>query len=273
MKIYTTALDELSAFRRFFEGHTVELLPKDYSFLPIDLLLFPGGSDVHPKNYGGKIPAKSQYAGWIDEPRDEWELGVFKNFLRGRTKVRKVLGVCRGMQLLNVGLGGTLVYDIASRYGKPHPNVHSITWNMENSFSPIQEVNSIHHQGIYTYGDMLNPRILGNEPNTGVIEAILWGDTILGTQFHPELWGNRDEMRVFSQGILDWVEGKSLVATSNASRERASRERVYGDKKLKVSYEYEAVPAAYVVPDEIQNLMNSWAEQEHDPDGEEEDDE
>src|SRR5690349_13264398 len=170
MHIYTTTMDEFRAFERFFAGHTFKLLPKDYSkSLDIDLLLFPGGSDIHPNRYGANIPANSGFGEWLDTERDEWEFSVIRDVSLNKLQPTKVLGVCRGMQFLNVAMGGRLTYDIFSRYGRNHPAVHEIRWQMPTVFSSLTHVNSSHHQCIYTIGDNQRPRILGSEPTLSII--------------------------------------------------------------------------------------------------------
>lgn len=211
MKIYSTWKDEFSAFQWFFKGHEVLRLPKDYEGLEMDLLLFPGGEDVSPKRYGGKVPNDSSYGGWVDEARDEWEMKVFNDWCRGKIVCKKTLGICRGMQFLNVALGGSLVYDIYSRFGRSHPNIHDIVWQMPTIFSKATKVNSIHHQAVYGVGDNRRYRILAVEPNTSLPEAILWGDSILGMQFHPELMGDAELVSIFAEGIQAWVDGKAPV--------------------------------------------------------------
>lgn len=225
MKIYTTAVDEFSKFARFFEGHEFAMLPEEYEGIDIDLLLFPGGSDIHPKRYGSKLPENSQYKDWIDIDRDTWEFNVIQRVMVGKLAPKKVLGVCRGAQFLNVCMGGRLTYDIFTRYGRHHPAVHRVDWQVKTVFSEITTVNSSHHQAIYNLGDNYRPRILAIEPNTSIIEAVLWGDKYLGMQFHPELWGDLDEMRILSKGILDWVKGKSILVGNSDESESPRRPR------------------------------------------------
>ena len=66
-----------------------------------DVLLLPGGGDMHPRFYGQAIDGSED----IDEARDEHELALIDDFLRVG---RPVLGICRGLQVLNVYFGGTL---------------------------------------------------------------------------------------------------------------------------------------------------------------------
>ena len=227
MKIFSTWSDELGAFQRFFEGHEVERLPKDFKGLEMDLLIFPGGHDVHPARYGSTIPENSQYAGWIDEKRDSYESSVFDAVMVEKLKTKKVLAVCRGMQFVNVCLGGSLYYDIQSRFGRSHPITHAINWHLPTVFSSIKTVNSIHHQALRNTGDNMRYRLLAVEPTTSITEAILWGDRILGMQFHPELWRDKIEMQVFSKGIIDWIEGKTSLVVGEKVEE-TPRKRLSG---------------------------------------------
>ena len=66
-----------------------------------DVLLLPGGGDVHPRFYGRAIGGAAD----IDEARDERELALVDEFLR---EGKSVVGICRGLQLINVFFGGTL---------------------------------------------------------------------------------------------------------------------------------------------------------------------
>jgi putative glutamine amidotransferase len=213
VKIFTTWTDELRAFRHFFEGHEVNLLPKQYKGLKMDLLIFPGGDDVQPERYGYKMPENSNYAHWVNPERDAWEFQVHEDVIKGKLLTSKVLGICRGMQLLNVAFSGKLIYDIAGRTGNGHPSYHPIKWKVDNIFSSIKMVNSLHHQAIGIHGHDMRYILLGVEPNSGIAEAAMWGDKFLGMQFHPELGGNDEDMRLISKGILDWVEGKNNIIT------------------------------------------------------------
>jgi putative glutamine amidotransferase len=256
MKIYSTWSDDFDAFEHFFEGHDVQPLPEDFKGLEMDLLIFPGGHDVHPERYGGEIPNNSPYAGWIDEVRDAYESRVFQYMMTGMLKTKKTLAVCRGMQAVNVFLGGALYYDIGTRFGRTHPYTHKVVWQVPTIFSNILTVNSTHHQGLRRMGDNIRPRILAIEPGTSIPEAVLWGDSILGMQFHPELWGDETEMKVFSKGIIDWVEGKSSITTG----EEVSEPRL--KTKARYSWDTPPEPASFKIPE----WMEQNEEEEEIPD-------
>lgn len=210
MKIYTVTGDYMKDVESLFPQHSVEILPDDYSKIIADLVVFTGGEDISPSFYGSNKKIK-----WANLKRDEWELAVFKNILRGRLRTTKTLGICRGLQLMNVGFGGTLIHDILSSYGISHGNPHPINWSTETpmaEFLPV--VNSLHHQGINNIGEMAPFKILGTEPKTGVIEAIMWSDNFLAFQFHPEFFPECPVKEKLSELICDWIKGKKQMYSS-----------------------------------------------------------
>lgn len=216
MKIFTTTDDDHKAFKRLFHKHEVRLLPQDYVGESCDLIIFAGGSDVHPSFYGGQI-----FGNWYDKKRDVFEQGVFANVIAHRIKAKKIMGVCRGMQAINVFLGGTLVHDIATVYGKDHPQVHGIRWRSPEILGFLEKVNSSHHQCISHIGDRLSYKILATEPNTGIIESVSWGDgMILGVQFHPEYWRPSPLADKIADSIESWVMGKSDNAVVESPKKR-----------------------------------------------------
>ena len=111
-----------------------------------------------------------------------------------------MLGICRGAQLINVALGGTLYQDIATQYDQPDIHVHddydkyahAIAWESGSSLarlypeSPGGRVISIHHQAIKSLGKGL--RVEARSTQDGLIEAVrLDGKPyVLGLQWHPE---------------------------------------------------------------------------------------
>ena len=154
----------------------------------VEGLLLSGGSDLNPKRYGATLhPA----TGPVDDARDELELRLVTEAVE---KSIPALCICRGMQILNVALGGTLQQDIPNHRvrnesdpGKP---VHGVAVRTETLLSSIVgaaliEVNSRHHQAV----DRLGPRLAvsGVAPD-GIIEAIevRSGGFLLGVQWHPE---------------------------------------------------------------------------------------
>jgi putative glutamine amidotransferase len=83
----------------------------------IDGLLLSGGADINPVRYGESSIHPETYG--IDDERDRFELDLFDAMLQ---REKPVFGICRGIQVINVALGGTLIQDIASQ----HPGMSSL---------------------------------------------------------------------------------------------------------------------------------------------------
>lgn len=160
----------------------------------LDGLILQGGADVNPQSYGEE-PLHPDWAG--DRVRDAYEMELLHEFMEAG---KAVLGICRGAQLINVALGGTLYQDIATQIetagAHVHPDYdrhsHAIEWTgdsaLAKSYSGVmnQRVVSIHHQSIKALGRGL--RVEARSTGDGVIEAIrLEGKPyVLGLQWHPE---------------------------------------------------------------------------------------
>lgn len=164
----------------------------------IDVLVLSGGDDINPSFYGeDKLPDLSN----IDENRDRWEIAFFK---KAYELDMPILGICRGMQVINVSLGGTLYQDIDYQLNcdSPHLPVNLIKKkNLEyvNHRINILEdtklekilcskellVNSHHHQAIKDIGSGLK---VAAYSECGIIESIENEDKkfLLGVQWHPE---------------------------------------------------------------------------------------
>ena len=168
-----------------------------------DGLLFAGGGDIDPLIFG---QTPHPQLGTVESLRDEVELALAR---RAIEDAKPVLGICRGIQLLNVALGGTLYQDIASeiagalnhsesteRRDMSHP-AHMITLAQDSWLAgrldmdtPI--VNTLHHQALRDIAPGL--RVTGRAPD-GVVEAVECRGSgfVLGVQCHPEeLWERTD---------------------------------------------------------------------------------
>jgi putative glutamine amidotransferase len=161
----------------------------------LDALVLEGGSDVSPLSYGEQ-PLDDRWHG--DRIRDEYEMGLLAAFA---ARGKPVLGICRGLQLMNVAHGGTLLQDIDTH--RPGPvrhrhaetydrNLHSLEFvpgtRLAEVFAgtPAATVNSVHHQAIKDLADgfVVEARC----PTDGMIEAIRKpGPTFMAAvQWHPE---------------------------------------------------------------------------------------
>jgi putative glutamine amidotransferase len=159
----------------------------------LDGLVLHGGADVSPKSYGEE-PLRPEWGG--DYVRDCYEISLVQHFLKAG---KPILGICRGAQLLNVALGGTLYQDITLQlpgslvhrnwdiYDK---NIHEIEFaknsNLSQFYNGNVKVNSIHHQGIKILGRELvaEARSLPD----GIVEAIRYqgNSYAFAVQWHPE---------------------------------------------------------------------------------------
>ncbi len=165
----------------------------------IDCLVIHGGVDMAPESYG-QTPLKPEWSGdWI---RDQYELTLFKLCLE---KNKPVVGICRGHQVINVALGGTLYQDTCTQ--KPDALVHRSQEMYEKLYqntvlvegSSLQKLypgitacrtNTVHHQAI----DQLAPSLVMDAycPEDNVIEAVSASPEhypnhyIRGIQWHPE---------------------------------------------------------------------------------------
>lgn len=174
-------------------------------FASLDALLLSGGADIAPVAYGQE---PESWLGHVDEERDRSELGLTRLWLKSG---KPILAICRGHQLLNVALGGTLYQDISAYYehaldhaytpARPMENdVHAVTLDQDSRLANILgvtelPVNSAHHQAIRDAGAGLS--ITAHAPD-GVIEAAELPDHpfCISVQWHPEAMVKKsDSMR------------------------------------------------------------------------------
>jgi putative glutamine amidotransferase len=163
----------------------------------VDALVINGGTDVDPSRYGAERGPSTDAP---DLRRDTFEFGLVDAAIR---RGIPMLGVCRGMQLLNVALGGTLTQSLSTAVDHyvAEPNdrpVHPVQLEagsaMARAFAPgLVDVNSIHHQAIDLLGEGL--LVVGWAPD-GTIEAMEdAAGRILGVQWHPEFLSGRHAER------------------------------------------------------------------------------
>lgn len=160
----------------------------------IDKLLLGGGHDVTPKLYGQELHA---YLEETNEKRDAFELELIQEAVKAG---KPILGICRGMQLLNVAFGGTLYQDVSlfpaktlkhiqdSEMNKPTHAVRIKPESLLSDFLPSEYlVNTYHHQVIAQPAEGF--QVIAQAPD-GVIEgiqALHLKAPILAIQWHPEL--------------------------------------------------------------------------------------
>ncbi|MEZ4705385.1 MAG: gamma-glutamyl-gamma-aminobutyrate hydrolase family protein [Bdellovibrionota bacterium] len=195
---------------------SVQLVPSIVSQL--DGLMVTGGDDVSPHSYG-EAAMKPEWSG--DPFRDQYEMKLIESAMNGNIPV---MGICRGIQILNVFFGGTLYQDIETQLDKAHKHrcwekyeqwFHQV--HIEKNGSLLREafpekdqltVNSVHHQAIKDLGkDLL---VEARSAEDKLIEAVSlnpenssWPDRfVLGLQWHPEFF-DREELHHQAARILD----------------------------------------------------------------------
>ncbi|MEU5346040.1 MULTISPECIES: gamma-glutamyl-gamma-aminobutyrate hydrolase family protein [unclassified Streptomyces] len=151
----------------------------------LDGLVIAGGPDVDPSRYGA---ARDPRCGPEARTRDTWELALIEAALASGTPL---LGICRGMQLLNVALGGTLVQHIDDHVESVgvfgHHTVKPVPGSLYAALVPEEtSVPTYHHQAVDRLGTGLAPSAHAAD---GTVEAIeLSGPGwVLGVQWHPEM--------------------------------------------------------------------------------------
>jgi putative glutamine amidotransferase len=154
-------------------------------------LVLTGGSDVDPALYGEPRQAETEPP---DEERDGLEASILEDAL---AQDLPILAICRGLQILNVSQGGTLIQHVAPLHRHERSDVshelpvHPVTIQPDTLLSTIAgtntwEVNSRHHQAVRTVAR--NLRVSAFEPEDGTIEALEHPDRrfVLAVQWHPE---------------------------------------------------------------------------------------
>lgn len=179
----------------------------------IDGLLLSGGDDVDPASYGEPNTASAK----VDPDVDRFEIALIA---AARAQRKPVLGICRGLQILNVAHGGTIAQEVTAE-GTPHepfvPGTDPEIWNERRHTVEFEEdslmrevyrsehakVNTLHHQGIARLGSDL---VAEGRSDDGLIEAFRSdGDWwMLGVQWHPERMDldHRGVFAAFREAIL-----------------------------------------------------------------------
>jgi putative glutamine amidotransferase len=166
----------------------------------LDGLVLEGGSDMWPGSYGEEA-LRPEWNG--DRVRDEYEIALAREFIE---RGKPVLGICRGLQVLNVAFGGTLYQDIALQ--KPGALKHRDAALYDQYYHAVELVagtrlaqlyprtpqvlvNSVHHQGIRDLAPYMI--VEARCPNDGLIEAIRYDNErgpirsyMAAVQWHPE---------------------------------------------------------------------------------------
>ncbi len=186
----------------------------------LDALVLEGGSDLWPGSYG-ETPLQERWSG--DRVRDEYEKSLLEAFT---ARGKPVLGICRGLQLVNVALGGTLYQDIDTQ--RPGPvrhrdaiaydrNLHEVTFMPGTRLAVLHAglaratVNSVHHQGIKDLAPGLV--VEARCPTDGLVEAIRRpGEPYLAAvQWHPEFHRRGEGTLDDTPMLLDFLRAAEAV--------------------------------------------------------------
>ena len=175
-------------YNELFEGlgYDIDHLFEDECYFDItskvkkaDLVVFTGGSDISPEYYGQDHLPRT----YCDPARDQFEKVVFEY---AYMKNKHIVGICRGLQFINVMLGGTL---------HQHIDKHG---NREHCLTPFDGkeycVNSFHHQAVNKIGCPQFLDFVIRSQFDESIEAVVWSDKVFGVQWHPELGGEGEEL-------------------------------------------------------------------------------
>ncbi len=178
----------------------------------LDGLLLTGGADVDPARFNGK-PNPKVYG--IDAQRDEVEINLAR--LAAATGL-PFLGICRGIQVINVALGGTLFTDIADQLPGALKHDYDSSTERAREAHPVQlesgsalahilggnsvRVNSLHHQGIEKIAAGLRP--IATAPDQLVEAVELPGHPFgLGVQWHPEAMPDSLQMQALFRAFVE----------------------------------------------------------------------
>jgi putative glutamine amidotransferase len=214
---YADAIIEAGGLPQIFPATTSHAIIAE-AVQRCDGVLLTGGDDIDPKLYAPNLPDElAKKVGPLEPERDVWETDVIAEVF---AQHKPLFGICRGHQMLNVALGGTLVVDIPTQVpqsldhrqmDRKTEQVHDITVEQDSLLARLagQEtfgVNSTHHQAI---GEVASRLRVVAKSSDGVIEAMELKDAgqrpfLLTVQFHPERL--IDKSAIFGQLFNGFVE-------------------------------------------------------------------
>ena len=181
----------------------------------LDGFLLSGGDDVDPALFGQRATGK---LGAVIPRRDNFEIALARHVIEKTNK--PLLGICRGIQVLNVALGGSLHIDLPDAGKLCHSLGMSPRWACSHGVQVTKEtrlagimgteegmVNSFHHQAIDTVADGLVVSAVSIPDN--VIEAVeLPGNQfVMGVQWHPEELTDREEAKALFHAFVESAKG------------------------------------------------------------------
>lgn len=203
------AVEELGGETRLFDYEKLTVGELAAAVDAVDGFIFSGGVDVHPARYGEAVAPD---CGKIDEKRDEIELALFEELEK---RGLPMLGICRGCQVINVALGGTLYQHIPNHRQNDEEgrfwHVLSLepgTFLRKTLGKSRLMTNSYHHQSVKALAPGLTRNAVADD---GTVEGFerMEGGFLLAVQWHPESTLDDDSDSI-----------KPFVAFMEAARER-----------------------------------------------------
>jgi putative glutamine amidotransferase len=215
-------------------AHSIEIIKLGYKLNNLDKIkecdgiVLTGGEDIHPKYYAKTADQISAYLrlcnpDFMDERRDEFEWQVCEYIFENKIPI---LGICRGLQLVNVFLGGTLIPDIQtagkeshSKYFEGKDRYHSVEILDDSELSKITnivfgDINSAHHQSADIIANSLKINALSEDK---IVEGLEWrfdfahrSHYLMLVQWHPERIINAEENAFSSNLRQDFIENVQL---------------------------------------------------------------
>jgi len=191
----------------------------------LDGVIFSGGVDVDPARYGGRAEHARSQAGKYRADRDDLEIALARIV---RERGIPTLCICRGVQIVNVAFGGTLIEDVREEFAEHYRIHHRQTYENgqdRSDYAPGHDVtlhpgsgvasaagtttiqtNSMHHQALRDLGDGL---VVVGRTTDGVIEAVdatFPHPFFLGVQWHPEELDDEPNRRLFAELVRTAVD-------------------------------------------------------------------
>ncbi len=161
----------------------------------LDGIVLPGGTDIDPILYGADPDPELLP---LEPERDDLELALLSAALEAEVPV---LGICRGIQVLNVHQGGTLHQHVPEhgRFDLPiDSTIHEVSFaegsTLHELYGPSAQVNSLHHQ---TVADLGHDLTVTARADDGTIEGVEMGDHVVAVQWHPEMMPTRPTDPIF----------------------------------------------------------------------------
>ena len=213
---YQRALEAAGGAPVALESGAIELEPSAIAAVmeQIDGLLLPGGWDVDPPVYG---EAREEHTPYVDPALDRTEIALVRGAVDGGVPV---LGICRGQQLINVALGGSLHQHIDGHdmHGQSRDQLaHAITVARDSELAQVAAgtdlmVNSLHHQAVKDVAPGL--RVTARSPD-GIVEGLESDDgTVVAVQCHPEeLWAQQGWALSLFGRFVERVRAAALGST------------------------------------------------------------